>query len=201
MLIPSAQTTVLLSPLSVKLLLIQGESCKGCCCCLAGFLFISPSLMSSSFMYVTAYVRTLFLLNVDWVFSYLCIPQYVYPSASYNINHTGKLSSTVCCSWNCCLRSYNVYFICLPSNLLVLSQAGPWANGEKGGQWLCVLKTSHQRAREMAQSTWARFSAPTWWFTTIHNASSRGSDALSSDLQGHQVHNWCSSKAKYSHIK
>lgn len=100
MLIPSAQTTVLFSPLSVKLLLIQEESCRGCCCCLAGFLFLSPSLMSSSFMYVIAYVRTLFLLNVDWVFSYLCISQYVYPSASYNINHTGKLSNTVCCSWN-----------------------------------------------------------------------------------------------------
>lgn len=38
------------------------------------------------------------------------------------------------------------------------------------------------------QTTWVGFQVPTWWFTTFCHSGSRGSDAPSSGLGGHQAH-------------
>jgi hypothetical protein len=45
----------------------------------------------------------------------------------------------------------------------------------------CSYPLSHLASPEhllLLQRTWVQFSAPTWWFTTVYNSSSRGSDAL-----------------------
>ena len=129
-LIPSTNNIVPLSASisQATLLLIQEESCSLLLLLLlvvmVGFLFISPSLMSSSFMYIC---HNLILVK-GWFNIFLCV--YIALCVSICIvytNHTDKLSCTIFSSWGWlwgqkdeppCLRSYNVYFICLLSNLL-----------------------------------------------------------------------------------